>query len=131
MTDGPRELQIDSLIDDVKKDFFYRKAPHVIKNKPSIFRRGELFGIRNLFRVNPAGHSLTLDIEQRNRKMEERVRGRGLEGLCSIRANMLRDAEADEVVATDPEDPFMLGLDEELGEDHEPLSIRQVSHLSK
>ena len=60
--------------------------------------------------------------------MEERVRGRGLEGLCSIRANMLRDAEADEVVATDPEDPFMLGLDEELGEDHEPLSIRQVSH---
>jgi hypothetical protein len=39
-------------------------------------RKGELFGVRNLFRVNPAGQCLTADILRRNQAMEEKVRGR-------------------------------------------------------
>ena len=39
-------------------------------------RKGELFGVRNLFRVNPLGQCLTADILLRNRAMEEKVRGK-------------------------------------------------------
>jgi hypothetical protein len=39
-------------------------------------RKGELFGVRNLLRVNPAGQCLTADILRRNQVMEEKVRGR-------------------------------------------------------
>jgi hypothetical protein len=39
-------------------------------------RRGELFGVRNLFRVNPLGQCLTADILRRNQNLEEKVRGR-------------------------------------------------------
>ena len=71
-------------------------------------RKGELFGIRNLFRVNPVGQCLTLDIEERNREMEERVKG-----ICrskvQIQPNLLP-----ENLEEASSDPFNIGLEVEL-----------------
>ena len=71
-------------------------------------RKGELFGIRNLFRVNPVGQCLTLDIEERNREMEERVKG-----ICRSKVQIQPNLFPENLEET-TSDPFNIGLEVEL-----------------
>lgn len=87
-------------------------------------RRGELFGVKNLFRVDPTGQCLTVGIEQRNREMEEKVRGRVRGSALRIQDNLL--LEKTEQGEVDQQDPFNIGLAAELAGAEEPESIDQV-----
>ena len=71
-------------------------------------RKGELFGIKNLLRVNPASQCLTLDIEERNWEMEERVRG-----LCRSKVRIEPNLLPENFEET-TSDPFCIGLQVEL-----------------
>lgn len=77
-------------------------------------RKGELFGIRNLFKVHYVGENrtscLTAEIESRNREMEKKVRKRSKISL-EIKENLLEDMKAED---NDTKDPFKIGLDMDL-----------------
>ena len=70
-----------------------------------------------MFRVNASGQCLTLDIEERNKQMEDRVKGR-VPSKIRIQKNLLREPTGTE--ETNPRDPFNIGLEdveEDLGEE--------------
>lgn len=75
-------------------------------------RRGELFGVKNMFRIRPGGRCLTMDIEKRNRDVENKVKGRS--GLnLGIEEFGLREEKREDREVKD-EDPYNIGLDQEL-----------------
>ena len=75
-------------------------------------RKGELFGIKNLLRVTSTVNRscLTEDIEKRNDEIEKRIKLKAKVSL-SVADYELNDYDLSE----DKKDPFLIGLDEEIG----------------